>query len=192
MRGPPGAAVHAAKQPSRHWTEQRGMDRFLTLRRELRREATEAESALWALLRGRQLVGFKFRRQYSCGSYILDFFCPARRLAIELDGGQHFDPKAEVYDQRRTASSSGVEYRCSASRRTLSSANERRSSRRSSAFSCNLSPGPPSLSPLTRGEGDQPQQLALYRPIECLASASARLLRSGPRNFPACSGRTWW
>jgi len=79
------------------------MDRFLTLRRELRREATEAESALWALLRGRQLVGFKFRRQYSCGSYILDFFCPARRLAIELDGGQHFDPKAEVYDQRRTA-----------------------------------------------------------------------------------------
>jgi len=41
------------------------MDRFLTLRRELRREATDAESALWALLRGRQLVGFKFRRQYS-------------------------------------------------------------------------------------------------------------------------------
>ena len=79
------------------------MDHFLTRRRALRRQGTDAESALWASLRDRQLGGYKFRRQHSCGSYILDFFCAARRLAIELDGGQHFEPSAQAYDQRRTA-----------------------------------------------------------------------------------------
>jgi very-short-patch-repair endonuclease len=48
-------------------------------------------------------MGFKFRRQHPCGPYILDFYCPARHLAIELDGGQHFISTAQNYDQRRTA-----------------------------------------------------------------------------------------
>ncbi len=43
-----------------------------------------AESALWTLLRGRRLGGFRFRRRHPCGPFILDFFCPARRLAVEL------------------------------------------------------------------------------------------------------------
>jgi adenine-specific DNA-methyltransferase len=46
--------------------------------------------------------GFKFRRQYPCGPFILDFFCPARRLAIELDGGQHYEASAAAYDARRS------------------------------------------------------------------------------------------
>jgi very-short-patch-repair endonuclease len=47
-------------------------------------------------------MGFKFRRQHPCGPYILDFYCPARHLAVELDGGQHFISAAQNYDQRRT------------------------------------------------------------------------------------------
>jgi very-short-patch-repair endonuclease len=74
----------------------------LTRRRALRRNISQAEAALWAHLRGRRLAGFKFRRQQPCGPFILDFFCPARRLAIELDGGQHFEPRAERSDARRS------------------------------------------------------------------------------------------
>jgi very-short-patch-repair endonuclease len=73
----------------------------LAHRRALRRNSTDAEAALWQQLRARRLAGFKFRRQHPCGPYILDFYCPAERLAVELDGGQHFDPAARAYDQRR-------------------------------------------------------------------------------------------
>ncbi|MEK7751746.1 MAG: endonuclease domain-containing protein, partial [Acidobacteriota bacterium] len=58
-------------------------------RRRLRREATDAESLLWRLLRGRQLAGEKFRRQHQVGPYILDYYCPSQKIAIEADGGQH-------------------------------------------------------------------------------------------------------
>jgi len=44
----------------------------------------------------------KFRRQHPCGPFILDFYCAAARLAIELDGGQHFEVAAQRYDERRT------------------------------------------------------------------------------------------
>ncbi|HLK89276.1 MAG TPA: endonuclease domain-containing protein [Polyangia bacterium] len=73
----------------------------LTRRRRPRRDATDAEASLWAQLRGRRLAGFKFRRQHPCGPFILDFFCAARRLAIELDGGHRFEPRIERYDTRR-------------------------------------------------------------------------------------------
>jgi len=78
------------------------MDRSLVHRRELRRNSTDAERALWSHLRAKRFISLKFRRQHPCGPYILDFFCPARRLAIELDGGQHFEPVAASYDRRRT------------------------------------------------------------------------------------------
>ncbi|HXI59825.1 MAG TPA: DUF559 domain-containing protein [Polyangia bacterium] len=74
----------------------------LARRRQLRHSSTDAEAALWSHLRGRRLGGFKFRRQYPCGPFILDFFCPVRRLAIELDGGQHFEASAVAYDARRS------------------------------------------------------------------------------------------
>jgi len=45
--------------------------------------------------------GFKFRRQYPCGPFYLDFFCPDTRLAVELDGGQHFEAHAQRSDERR-------------------------------------------------------------------------------------------
>ena len=79
------------------------MNVHLARRRALRRNSTDAESALWFHLRARRFAGFKFRRQHSCGPYILDFYCPGRHLAVELDGGQHFEPTAQAYDERRTA-----------------------------------------------------------------------------------------
>jgi very-short-patch-repair endonuclease len=78
------------------------MDIRLARRRQLRRHSTDAESALWRHLRGRRFAGYKFRRQHACGPFILDFFCAKRRLAIELDGGQHLEPEAQAYDARRT------------------------------------------------------------------------------------------
>jgi very-short-patch-repair endonuclease len=70
-------------------------------RRELRNNATPAEIALWKVLQGKQLDGFKFRRQHSIGYYILDFFCPSANLAIELDGDHHFSEEGLEYDRQR-------------------------------------------------------------------------------------------
>ena len=46
---------------------------------------------------------YRFRRQVTCGNYILDFYCAAAKLAVELDGSQHYDADGLLYDQRRTA-----------------------------------------------------------------------------------------
>ena len=70
--------------------------------RALRRESTKAERALWHSLRDRQLAGIKFRRQHQFGPFILDFYCPQLRLAIELDGDSHALPAAELKDEART------------------------------------------------------------------------------------------
>jgi very-short-patch-repair endonuclease len=70
-------------------------------RRALRANQTGAERKVWALLRGRDLAGFKFRRQFSVGPYIVDFYCPQKHLCIEIDGGQH--ASSAEYDARRTA-----------------------------------------------------------------------------------------
>lgn len=72
-------------------------------RQELRGNSTKAEKILWRCLKGGQLGSFKFVRQYSVGPYILDFFCPKARLAIELDGSQHTAPEQRVYDDERTS-----------------------------------------------------------------------------------------
>ena len=59
------------------------------LARELRKNMTDAERRVWSRLRGRQLGGYKFRRQAPIGPYIVDFVCFEAKLIIELDGGQH-------------------------------------------------------------------------------------------------------
>jgi very-short-patch-repair endonuclease len=71
-------------------------------RRELRRNQTEAEKILWAHLRNKQFYGMKFFRQYSIGPYILDFYCPTLKLAVELDGGQHNQFEGKEYDAARS------------------------------------------------------------------------------------------
>jgi very-short-patch-repair endonuclease len=57
--------------------------------RELRRNITDHERLLWELLRGRRFNGIKFRHQHPVPPYVLDFYAPELRLAIELDGGHH-------------------------------------------------------------------------------------------------------
>jgi very-short-patch-repair endonuclease len=59
--------------------------------RALRHQQTPQEARLWALLRSRRFLNFRFRRQVPIGPYIADFVCQGRRLVIELDGGQHAD-----------------------------------------------------------------------------------------------------
>lgn len=73
------------------------------LRRRLRREMTMAERTLWSQIRGRQLDGLRFRRQYGIGPYVVDFYCPALRLAIEVDGETHTEAFAKRHDCVRTA-----------------------------------------------------------------------------------------
>ena len=72
------------------------------LRKELRNNSTPAESALWELLRAGRLEGTKWRRQYSIGKYIVDFYCPKARLCVELDGYAHFTMQGDLYDSERT------------------------------------------------------------------------------------------
>jgi very-short-patch-repair endonuclease len=71
----------------------------LVHRRALRRQQTPAEATLWNALRARQLHGRKFKRQVSIGPYIVDFYCAAESLAIEVDGESH--ATAELYDAHR-------------------------------------------------------------------------------------------
>jgi very-short-patch-repair endonuclease len=71
-------------------------------RKRLRNNSTPAEIFLWTLLKNKEL-GRKFRRQHSVGNYILDFYCPSEKLAIELDGAGHFEPRRMEYDKVRTA-----------------------------------------------------------------------------------------
>ena len=70
------------------------------LQRALRNKMSDAEQALWHLLRCRQISGLKFRRQHPFGDYILDFVCLETKLAIEVDGGQHGQQAG--YDENRT------------------------------------------------------------------------------------------
>jgi len=71
-------------------------------RRELRRNSTDAEKRFWAQIRNKRFYGMKFFRQYSIGPYVLDFYCPLLKLAIELDGGQHGEEENMAYDKIRT------------------------------------------------------------------------------------------
>jgi ATP-dependent DNA helicase RecG len=76
------------------------MNAMLDFARELRSHQTDAENLLWSVLRAGRFKAAKFRRQYPIGHYILDFYCPEHRLAIELDGGQHQQQASS--DQKRT------------------------------------------------------------------------------------------
>jgi len=60
-------------------------------RSSLRNKSTSAEAAFWDILKSKNLDGKKFRRQYSIGNYIVDFYCPSEKLVIELDGDSHGD-----------------------------------------------------------------------------------------------------
>jgi very-short-patch-repair endonuclease len=64
--------------------------------RKLRREMTDAERCLWTHLRRHQLAGFRFRRQFPVGPYIVDFMCVEAKLVIEIDGSQHLESASDA------------------------------------------------------------------------------------------------
>ena len=72
-------------------------------RRKLRKNMTTAEVALWLMIKNKQLDGERFLRQYSIGHFVVDFYCPKHKLAVELDGEVHFTEEAAAYDAKRTA-----------------------------------------------------------------------------------------
>ncbi|MEZ0260334.1 MAG: endonuclease domain-containing protein [Alphaproteobacteria bacterium] len=75
------------------------MPRLVDRARKLRRNSTDAEKVLWQKLRNNS-TGYKFKRQQPVGRYIVDFFCLALKIVIEVDGGQHAVSKT---DAARTA-----------------------------------------------------------------------------------------
>jgi very-short-patch-repair endonuclease len=72
----------------------------ITRAKEMRREMSPPERALWRILRGHRLEGWKFTRQVPVGPFYIDFACRRERLGLELDGETHVG--REVYDARRT------------------------------------------------------------------------------------------
>jgi very-short-patch-repair endonuclease len=70
-------------------------------RRLLRKQQTFTEKILWVHLRKRQALGYKFRRQYSVDHFVIDFYCPELKLAVELDGDIHNVPEQKDYDKAR-------------------------------------------------------------------------------------------
>ena len=87
------------KHPGNKSTSPRGTlgegDKMLQHARAMRKNPTPAERALWRILRKKNLEGYKFRRQHPMGNYIVDFYCPTKKLVIEVDGGQHSEQHSE-------------------------------------------------------------------------------------------------
>ncbi|MEK7535984.1 MAG: endonuclease domain-containing protein [Patescibacteria group bacterium] len=70
-------------------------------RRDLRKSQTKTEQIVWLNIRNRKLGRYRFVRQFSIGPYILDFYCPATKLAVELDGSKHETKIEQEYDRNR-------------------------------------------------------------------------------------------
>nr|WP_245395604.1 DUF559 domain-containing protein [Anthocerotibacter panamensis] len=104
-------ALTPSPSPSEGEGDKRGMEwhpepvpeSLLVAARKLRKNMTDAEQLLWSCLRGKQLEGYRFRRQHPIDRFVLDFYCPAVKLAIELDGSQHGSPEGKARDAERTA-----------------------------------------------------------------------------------------
>ena len=73
---------------------------------ELRRNMTKEERRLW--YEYLHDYPYRFRRQVTVGNYILDFYCAAAKLAVELDGSGHYEPAELQYDERRTEFLNGL------------------------------------------------------------------------------------
>jgi very-short-patch-repair endonuclease len=71
--------------------------------RALRTNMTDAEQALWQRIRCKQVQGVQFYRQKPLFAFVVDFYCPAAKLVIELDGSQHFEEEHQAKDQERDA-----------------------------------------------------------------------------------------
>ena len=73
----------------------------------LRSSMTDAEQALWQRIRHKHIQGVQFYRQKPLSAFVVDFYCPAAKLVIELDGSQHFAEEHQGKDQERDAALTG-------------------------------------------------------------------------------------
>jgi len=73
----------------------------MTFAKQLRRDQTCAERLAWRILRDRHCLGLKFRRQHVVRGFVLDFYCPELRLALEIDGSVHDSEEHADYDRAR-------------------------------------------------------------------------------------------
>ncbi len=74
----------------------------LNLAKNMRSHMTHEEVIIWNMVRAKKFLGFKFKRQVLIGDYIVDFVCESKKLILEIDGGQHNEPKNVEYDKKRT------------------------------------------------------------------------------------------
>jgi very-short-patch-repair endonuclease len=77
----------------------------------LRQDMTDAERIVWHAVRAHRVNGAAFRRQAPIGPYVVDFVCHTAKLVVEVDGGQHFEPRQAAYDARRGAYLASQGYR---------------------------------------------------------------------------------
>jgi len=77
----------------------RDRSRNIQAARLLRKSETPAEALLWKYLRDRHMIQLKFRRQFPIKGFVLDFYCPEKKLGVEIDGGIH--EKQKEYDVER-------------------------------------------------------------------------------------------
>ncbi len=78
------------------------------LSRTLRTNLTDAEQVLWQHIRRKQIQGVQFYRQKPLLAFIVDFYCPAAKLVIELDGNQHYEEEYQTKDQARDDTLAGL------------------------------------------------------------------------------------
>jgi len=78
------------------------MNKQIENSRYLRKNMTVQERKLWNIIRNRQFFGYRFRRQFSIGDYIVDFICREKKIIIEIDGSQHNENENISYDKLRT------------------------------------------------------------------------------------------
>jgi very-short-patch-repair endonuclease len=75
--------------------------RLKPLAQKLRKNMTDAEKLLWSRVRMKQISGFQFYRQPIIGDYIVDLYCPAAKLVVEIDAGQHYYGEGQESDKTR-------------------------------------------------------------------------------------------
>ena len=76
-------------------------NKLKSTRQSLRNNMPLPEIILWNRIRGKQLLCYKFRRQYSVQNFVIDFYCPAKKIAIEIDGDNHYTESKIVEDKIR-------------------------------------------------------------------------------------------
>ena len=100
---PVGEKESALRRAPQYGKHRNRTDSAREFARKLRNKSTDAEKRLWRQLRDKRFNDFKFRRQYACGVYFLDFYCTVAKLAVELDGGGHGFPGQRACDEKRNA-----------------------------------------------------------------------------------------